>query len=182
MIADRKVIIYIAMSLDGYIARSDGDISFLSVVEQKGEDYGYTDFLKSVDAVIIGRKTYDHVIEMGYDYPHQDKDVYILSRSERSEVGLPNYFKGSLSGLIAELKAKEGKNIYCDGGAEVINALLKENLIDEFIISIIPIFLGEGVPLFKNGRPENMLELIGSKQFDKGLVQLHYKQIVKGRI
>jgi dihydrofolate reductase len=178
MIADRKVIIYIAMSLDGYIARSDGDISFLSVVEQKGEDYGYTDFLKTVDIVIIGRKTYDHVIEMGYDYPHQDKDVYILSRSERPEVGLPKYFKGSLGGLIAELKAKKGKNIYCDGGAEVINALLKENLIDEFIISIIPIVLGDGVPLFNNGRPENMLELISSKQFDKGLVQLHYKRII----
>lgn len=179
MKSDRKVIIYIAMSLDGYIARSDGDISFLSVVEQRGEDYGYSDFLKTVDTVIIGRKTYDHIIEMGYDYPHQDKDVYILSRSERPEVGLPKYLNGSLGGLITELKAEEGKNIYCDGGAEVINALLEENLIDEFIISIIPIVLGDGVPLFKNGRPENRLELIGSKQFDKGLVQLHYKRIIK---
>jgi dihydrofolate reductase len=176
MAASRKVVIFIAMSLDGYIARPDGDIGFLSVVEQKGVDYGYSDFMKSVDTVIIGRKTYDHVIEMGYDYPHQDKDVYILSRSERPEVGLPKYFKGSLEGLVAELKAKEGKDILCDGGADVINAMLNENLIDEFIVSVIPLLLGDGIPLFKAGRPENQLELISSKQYEKGLVQLHYKK------
>ena len=178
MTEDRKVVVFIAMSLDGFIAKLDGDIGFLSVVEQKGEDYGYSEFSKSVDTVIIGRKTYDHVIEMGYDYPHQDKDVYILSRSDRQEKGLSKYFKGSLKGLVEELKGHRGKNIYCDGGAEVINALLNENLIDELIISIIPVMLGDGVPLFKGGRPENKLELLNVKNFDKGLVKLHYKRII----
>lgn len=174
----RKVVLYVAMSLDGYLAKLDGDISFLSCVEQKGEDYGYSDFSKSVDTVIIGRKTYDHVIEMGYDYPHQDKEVYILSRSERQEKEFPKYFKGSLKGLVEELKARQGKNIYCDGGAEVINALLNEDLIDELIISIIPVMLGDGIQLFNRGRPENKLELINVKNFVKGLVQLHYKRII----
>jgi len=178
MTSDRKVILFIAMSLDGYIAKPDGDIGFLSGVEQQGEDYGYNKFLNSVDTVIIGRKTYDHVIEMGFDYPHQDKDVYILSRSEKPEVGFPKYFKGSLNGLVAELKAKKGKNIYCDGGSDVINALLNENLVDEFIISVIPVLLGDGISLFKNGRPESQLKLIKSKQYDSGLVKLHYERII----
>ncbi len=173
----RKVVVFIAMSVDGYIAKPNGDIGFLSVVELNGEDYGYSDFMKTIDTVIIGRKTYDQVMEMGYDYPYQDKEVYILSRSERPEVGLPKYFKGSLKGLVDELKANPGKNIFCDGGADVINALLQENLIDEFVISVIPVILGEGIPLFKDGRPENQLKLIQSKQFVKGLVQLHYERI-----
>jgi len=178
MTDSRKVVVFIAMSLDGYIARLDGDIGFLSLVEQNGEDYGYADFSKSVDTVLIGRKTYDHVVEMGYDYPHQDKDVYILSRSERPENGVTKYFHGSLKGLVGELKSKQGKNIFCDGGADVINAMLTEYLIDEFIISIIPVLLGEGIPLFKGGRPEISLELINVKHYNKGLVQLHYKRII----
>ncbi len=172
---DRKVMIFIAMSLDGYIAQLDGDISFLSVVEMEGEDYGYSEFLKSVDTVIIGRKTYDHVFEMGFDNPHPDKEVYIISRSEQADNGSTKYFKGSLKGLVDELKAKPGENIYCDGGAEVINALLTENLIDEIIISVIPVMLGAGIPLFKSERPENKLELLKANHYDKGLVQLHYK-------
>ena len=175
---NRKVVVFIAMSLDGYIAKTDGDISFLSLVEKEGEDYGYADFLKTVDTVLIGRKTYDHVFEMGFDDPHPDKNVYIISRSEKSENGSPKYFKGSLRGLVGELKASKGKNIFCDGGAEVINALSNKNLIDEFIISIIPVMLGDGIPLFKSGRPENKLELITVRHFEKGLVQIHYKRIL----
>lgn len=70
-----KVILYIAMSLDGCIAKSDGDISFLSLVEKEGEDYGYSDFLKTIDTVIVGRKTYDKVMAMGYEYPYPDKQI-----------------------------------------------------------------------------------------------------------
>ena len=175
---DRKVMVFIAMSLDGYIARLDGDISFLSVVELEGEDYGYSDFLNSVDTVIIGRKTYDHVFDMGFDNPHPEKEVYIISRSEKPDNGSAKYFKGSLKGLVDELKAKPGKNIYCDGGSEVINALLTENLIDEFIISVIPVMLGDGISLFKGERPENKLELINATHYDKGLVQIHYRRIL----
>ena len=182
MTEERNVVVFIAMSLDGYISKLDGDISFLSVVEQDGEDYGYSEFIKSVDTVIIGRKTYDHVFEMGFDDPHPDKIVYILSRSERIENGVTKYFKGSLKGLVDDLKASPGKNIYCDGGAEVINDMLKENLIDELIISIVPVMLGEGISLFKSGRPDNEMELVNTKHYDKGLVQLHYKRILTSQL
>jgi len=170
----RKVILYIAMSLDGYIAKPDGDITFLSIVEQEGEDYGYSDFIKTVDTVVVGRKTYDKILSMGFDFPHSDKDAYIITRTSRPSVGSVKFYTDSLIDLVARLKSEDGKHIFVDGGAEIVNELLKDNLIDEFYISVIPVLLGEGIPLFKGGRPEIGLKLISSKSFDKGLVQLHY--------
>lgn len=176
MTTERNLILYIAMSLDGYIAGLNEDLGFLSIVEQEGEDYGYSEFVKSVDAIIIGRKTYDKVISMGYQYPHMDKDVYIITRTERPPVGNFKYYTGSLNDLVASLKSETGKNIYCDGGAEIVQELLKNKQIDEFVISIIPVLLGDGTKLFKDGRPEEKLKLVGSRSFPKGLVQLHYSR------
>lgn len=179
MTTDRNVILYISMSLDGYIATKDNSLDFLSIVEQEGEDYGYNDFVKSVDAVIIGRKTYEKVIAMGYEYPHTDKDVYILTRTEKPSIGTFKFYNDGLRELVGNLKNQSGKNIYCDGGAEIANELMKEDLVDEYIISVIPILLGDGIKLFKDGRPQQNLKLISSKQFDKGLVQLHYERTYK---
>lgn len=179
MTTDRKVILYISMSLDGYIATKDNSLEFLSMIEQEGEDYGYNDFVKSVDAVIIGRKTYDKVSSMGYEYPHADKDVYIITRIARSSIGNFKFYNGGLPQLVNSLKNQAGKNIYCDGGAEIANELIKENLVDEYIISVIPILLGDGIRLFKEGRSEQILKLVSTKQFDKGLTQLHYKRARK---
>ena len=172
----RKVILYIATSLDGYIAKPNDDLSFLSIVEQEGQDYGYADFVKTVDTVIVGRKTYDKVISMGFDFPHADKDAYIITRTPRPTIGSVKFYSGELKTLVGKLKTESGKNIYCDGGAEIVNELLKDNLIDEFIISVIPILVGNGTKLFKDNRPEQKLELVSVKSFDKGLTQLHFKR------
>ena len=91
------------MSLDGYIARTDGDISFLSSMEQKNQDYGYSEFNKTVDTVIIGRKSYDKVLSMGFKYPHTDKEVFIISRTHHEEPEAFKYYSGSLKTLISEL-------------------------------------------------------------------------------
>lgn len=167
------------MSLDGYIATKDNSIEFLSIVEKDGEDYGYQDFVKSIDTVIIGRKTYEKVISMGFDYPHTDKSVYIVTRTYKPTIGNFTFYSDNLHQLIIDLKKQSGKNIYCDGGAEVVHELLKENLIDEFIISVIPILLGGGTKLFKDERPEQKLKLVSIKQFEKGLTQLHYEVVNK---
>jgi dihydrofolate reductase len=164
------------MSLDGYIATKDDSLEFLSIVEQEGEDYGYNDFVKSVDAVIIGRKTYEKVIAMGFEYPHTDKDVYILTRTSQPSIGNFKFYTNDLAQLVRDLKSQPGKNIYCDGGAEIANELMKHMLVDEFIISVVPVLLGDGIKLFKDGRPEQRLALISSKQYEKGLTQLHYKR------
>ncbi len=176
MATERKVILYIAASLDGYIAKPNDDLSFLSIVQQDGEDYGYSDFVHSVDTVILGRRTYDWVMTQVPEFPHADKDSFIITRTARPSIGKTNFYTGKLKELISRLKAEQGKNIFIDGGAEIVNELLKENLIDEFIISVIPILVGNGTKLFNDGRPQVTLELISTKQFDKGLTQLHYKR------
>lgn len=173
MTAERKVISYVAASLDGFIAKPDGDISFLSIVEKEGEDYGYADFIRTIDTIILGRKTYDKILSIGFGYP-ADKEVYVITRTTKPDQGRIKFYSGSLQKLLSELRTKEGLNIFCDGGSEIINELLKEKLIDEFIISIIPIILGDGIPLFRNKNPEMNLELISCRKFDTGLVQLHY--------
>ncbi|HSD13099.1 MAG TPA: dihydrofolate reductase family protein [Flavobacterium sp.] len=175
MATDRKVILYIATSLDGYIAKPNDDLSFLSIVEQDGEDYGYADFIKSTDTVIIGRRTYDWVMAKVPEFIHADKNTFVITRSEKPNIGKTNFYNGSLKFLVSKLKNEPGKNIFIDGGAEIVNALLKENLIDEFIISIIPILVGNGTRLFKDDRPEQILKLVSVKHFEKGLTQLHYK-------
>jgi dihydrofolate reductase len=171
---ERKVILYIATSLDGYIAKTDDDLGFLSIVEQEGEDYGYGEFLQTVDAVIVGRRTYDKVLSMGYAFPHADKDAYIITRTERPNLGSVKFYAGNLKELVLRLKSEPGKNIFVDGGAQIVNELLKEALFDELIISVIPVLLGNGIRLFKDGLPEQYLHLLSAKQFDKGLTQLHY--------
>jgi dihydrofolate reductase len=171
----RKVISNVAMSLDGYIAGSDGDISFLSKVEKDGEDYGYADFIKTIDTIIVGRKTYDKILSIGFKYP-DDKEVFIITREEKPDQEGLKFYSGSLKSLVSELKTKEGTNIFCDGGSEIINQLLKDNLIDEFIISVIPVILGDGIPLFKKN-PQIDLKLINCQKFDTGLVQMHFIKI-----
>jgi dihydrofolate reductase len=175
----RKIILYIATSLDGYIAKPNDDLSFLKLVEKVGEDYGYAEFTATIDTIILGRKTYDWVLrEIGTShYDNGDRNIYVMTRTQKPAVGKTIFYTGDLTELVQQLKAENGKNIYCDGGAEIVTELLKNDLIDEFIISVIPILVGNGTRLFKDGRPEQILELISTKQFDKGLTQLHYKRV-----
>jgi dihydrofolate reductase len=171
---NRKVIVYIAASLDGYIAKPGDDLSFLSAVAKEGEDYGYAGFISTVDTVILGRKTYDWVMTQVSEFPHADKETYVITRTQRPDAGNTRFYTGSLRDLVAELKNKQGKNIFCDGGAEVVTLLLKDDLVDEIILSIIPVLLGNGTRLFKDGRPEQKLQLVSAQAFDTGLVQVHY--------
>jgi len=174
----RKISLFIAMSLDGYIAKPNDDLSFLKLVEKEGEDYGYAEFTSKIDTIIIGRKTYDYVVnEIGAShYDNGQRDIYVITRTERPQVGRTTFYTGNITELVKQLKSENGSNIYCDGGAEVINELLKHNLIDEFIISVIPVLLGNGTRLFKDGRPEEVLEFITANTFESGLAQLHYKR------
>lgn len=170
----RKHILYISMSLDGYIAKVEDDLSFLEIVEKEGEDYGYTNFITKVDTVIIGRKTYDWITSQ-VEFPYTDKITYIITRTPKINNQDKIYYTNDLRSLIVKLKQEAGQNIFCVGGAEIVDTLLKENLIDEMIISIIPILLGNGIALFKKDVPEQKLNLLSTKQFDSGLIQLHYE-------
>ena len=172
---DRKVILFIAASLDGYIAKPNDDLSFLSIVQQEGEDYGYATFIETVDTVILGRKTFDWVMTQVQQFPHADKASFVITNTARPAIGNIQFYTGNLQELVLRLKREQGKNILIDGGAQIVNQLLRKKLIDEMIISVIPVLLGSGTRLFEDERPEQKLQLISTKQFNKGLVQLHYQ-------
>jgi len=174
----RKLILYIATSLDGCIAKPNNNLDFLKIVQKEGEDYGYAELTANIDTIILGRKTYDWVLnEIGSShYDNGDKNIYVITRTERPSVGKSTFYTGNLVELVHQLKNESGKDICCDGGAEIVNELLKSDLIDEFIISVVPILVGNGIRLFKDGRPEQQLELLDVKTFETGLTQLHYKQ------
>ncbi|MDX1279233.1 dihydrofolate reductase family protein [Oceanihabitans sediminis] len=174
----RKIKLFIATSLDGFIAQPNDDLSFLKLVEKEGEDYGYAAFTSNIDTIIIGRKTYDYVVkEIGAShYDNGERDVYVITRTKRPDNGRIKFYTGNIKDLVTKIKSEAGKDIYCDGGAEVVNELLKNDLIDELTISIVPILLGNGTRLFKEGRPEQLLEFVNAKTFETGLTQLYYKR------
>lgn len=164
------------MSLDGYIAAPDDDLSFLEAVHQEGQDYGYTDFISEVDTVIMGRKTYDWVMAQVPHFPHFNKVSYIITRHPRPSIGNTHFYTGDIEELVTRLKSQHNsKHIFVDGGAEIVNLLLAKGLIDELYISVIPVLLGAGVHLFEpeKYKPQT-LRLLGAQAYDKGLVQLRY--------
>ncbi|MBI1317247.1 dihydrofolate reductase [bacterium] len=172
---NRKLILYIASSLDGLIAAPGDNLDFLQRVQIEREDYGYADFVASVDTVLMGRRTYDSVTRQ-VDFPHADKTAYIWTRTHSPSLGQTQFYTGDLSDLIRELKNQTGKNLFCDGGAELAQALLQRDLLDEIILSVVPVFLGAGVRLFREGLPERAFQLLSAGSFASGMVQLHFER------
>ena len=175
---NKKVILYISMSIDGYLATKADDLSWLSIVEKKGEDYGYTAFNEEVDTYIVGKKTYDIILQLtGGVFPQAEKfKCYVLTRTEKTSENGVTFYTGDVSKLIHKLKQEGGKHIYCDGGAEIVKMFMEKDLIDEYIISVIPILLGDGKRLFKGGISSLKVKALPSKYFESGLVQLHYER------
>jgi dihydrofolate reductase len=171
----RKLIVYIACSLDGFIAGPGDDLSFLKMVEKTGEDYGYKAFMDGIDTVIMGRRTYDWVMKEVSEYLDKSRNIFILSSVEKPPVNNVQFYNGEPAELLGSLRSKEGKDIFIDGGAMAIDYFRERGLIDEWIISIIPVLLGGGVRLFKEGHPQQQLTFISAKHFETGLVQLHYR-------
>lgn len=171
----RKLVLFISMSLDGFIATKEDDLSWLSTVARDGEDYGYGAMMARSDTYLVGRRTYEIVKNLcGGEFPQaQSHTCYILSRELRQEEGV-QFYKGDVEQLIGELKSKPGKDIYCDGGSQVVKTLMEKNLIDEYIISVIPLVLGEGIRLFAGGIDQIPLKLLGAESYPSGLVQLRY--------
>jgi|TARA_B110000495_G_scaffold94397_1_gene81558 dihydrofolate reductase len=167
----KEVILYIAISEDGFIAGAGENLDFLNMVQVEGEDYGYAQFLNSIDVVLVGRKTYEKVISMGYPY-HDDKKVFVITKSQKtSNKENFHYYTGNLVELIHELKTATQKNIYCDGGAELVTYLIKRNLIDQIILSVIPLKLKRGTLLFKQDEIPQSFKWVNSVEFKSGLIQ-----------
>src|SRR3989344_6107538 len=164
----RKVILFIASSLDGFIARKDGGIDWLF----SDADYGYSKFYSSIDTVITGRKTYDLTLILEKE-PFKDKKIYVFTNNLKSRLLINAEVISDPVNFVKKLKDIKGKNIWLLGGSEIITLLMNANLVDEIILSIHPIVLGNGIPLFINIK-EIKIELVKSKKFDNGLLQLKY--------
>ncbi|MDP4173519.1 MAG: dihydrofolate reductase family protein [Bacteroidota bacterium] len=169
----RKVVLFIADSLDGFIARKNDQIDWLFT----DGDYGYKAFYESIDTVLMGRKTFQKIIEMGGEYHYSDKINYIFTHNE--DIALKDDYmhvvSKNISHFINEIKRSPGMNIWLVGGGEVVKYFLNENLLDEIILSIHPKILGDGIPLFPSPLRETDLILKDVLKFESGLVQLHYE-------
>ncbi len=173
----RKSVVFIAVSLDGYIAGPDEDLSFLDSVQREGEDYGYADFMNTVDTIVMGRRTYDWIMRHVPVFPYSNLDAYVLTRSARPDQDRLWFCAEEPADLVRRLKSESGKDIYINGGAQIVHNLLKHDLVDEWILSIIPVLLGNGIPLFYPETAVRNLQLQSLKHFDSGLVQLHYIRV-----
>ncbi|WP_143959790.1 dihydrofolate reductase family protein [Litoribacter populi] len=169
----RKIILFIAMSVDGYIAGSDDNLAFLQMVERPNEDYGYADHLQNIDTIIWGRRTFEKILRIEQKVPHPDKKIFVVSKSLTGKKEHAEYHPDVVN-LVHFLQNQPGKDIYCDGGAQIVTELLRHNLIDRMIISIIPHLLGDGIRLFKEGNLEQGLVFKRSITYPSGLVQVWY--------
>jgi dihydrofolate reductase len=176
MAKKRKIIVHIATSADGYIARRDGDIDWLTNRPALKGFYGIPKFAKSIDATILGRKTFDISLEMGATYEADDVHYVFSRRPAPSSVPAGvEFVTESIGAFVKRLRKKAGKNIWMMGGGEIIASFLDESAIDEFFISVIPTFIGDGIPLLAPKHREIPLRLRSAKSFPDGVVQLHYE-------
>jgi dihydrofolate reductase len=166
--------VYIAVSLDGFIARRDGGLDWLSVVQRPGEDYGYARFFDSVDALILGRRTYDVVLGFP-SWPYGNKPCVVMTKNPAAPRHGERFHPGAPRALLAQLATEGVRRAYVDGGM-VIRAFLREGLIDDLTLSIIPTILGDGIRLFdEDAGCARKLHLTAHRAFESGLVQVTYE-------
>jgi dihydrofolate reductase len=170
----RKVILYIAMSADGYIAGPDDDLSFLKLAEAEGEDYGYAAFRAHVDTVILGRRTFDWVVREVGAFPEKEREVYVLTRTPRAPEGNIHFYTGDIGALVSMLRARAGRDIHLDGGGQVIREFLARGLVDELILFVIPVLLGDGTRLFQPPYPYAHLLLRRTEHYPTGVIRMDY--------
>lgn len=162
----RKTILYIAMSVDGYIAESDGNVAFLeSGVDETTRD-SYPDFIENVDTILMGWNTYEQVSQVlsPGQWPYSGIMTYVIThRSVPDEDGI-HFIQEDPCTLVKKLRNQPGKNIWICGGASLVQTLLKEELIDEFEITVVPVLLSEGIRLFQEGYDRQNLHLVSARQ------------------
>lgn len=168
-----KISIYIAMSIDGYIAKEDGDVDWLQQGCIPGEDYGYPKFMATVDALVMGRNTYEKVLTFE-PWPYKGKRVIVLSKTLTSVKNDAELYKGNIRQLVEKLYDEEIKHVYIDGGMTACQ-FLNEKIVDQMTLSVSPIILGAGIPLFSHIDTEVDCRLTSSQSYSCGLVQLAYE-------
>ncbi|GKV54087.1 dihydrofolate reductase [Sporosarcina sp. NCCP-2222] len=170
----RKVVLFIASSLDGYIATKEESLEWLFSVEGEG-DNGFSEFYDTVSTVIMGKRTYDWIMSHELkEFPYVNKDCYVFTRSVVEDKENVEFVSSDLPKLINDLKNQEGNNIWIVGGGELLQTFLEEKLVDEIIVTVAPAILGKGIPLFREGDYQLNLSLKRTRTFNQ-FVELHYE-------
>jgi dihydrofolate reductase len=172
----RRVIVHIAASADGYIARSDGDLEWLTSRPAPEGFYGMGAFMKTIDTTVFGRKTYEVSLQLGAKFD-SGRRTFVFSR-QPPPANAPKgveFVNGSIAAFVSRLREQPGKNIWLMGGGELIASFLDEQAIDEFVVSVVPVFIGDGIPLIARRHRHVPLDLQSVERFEDGLVQLHYR-------
>jgi dihydrofolate reductase len=169
----RKIVLFIAQSLDGYIATKEESLDWLFNVDGEG-DNGYSHFLDTIDTILMGKRTYDWIMRsVEGNFPYEDKDCYVFSRSVNLDTEYVNFVNEDVITFTNKLKNENGKSIWIVGGGDLLHTFLKEKLVDDLLVTVAPKIIGEGIPLFKTGNYQLDLTLKGTKTFNQ-FVELHY--------
>ena len=181
----RKIIAYIATSADGYIARLDGSVDWLDRPQTAG-DYGMGAFYRSIDTILWGRMTYDMALEFqkqgvkGAEFDTQVKNYVFSHRAPRSSPRAVEFVTEPISRFAKRLRGTPGRNVWMMGGAGLIGSFLDAGQMDEFIIHVIPTFIGEGIPLIAARHRTVPLTLQSCRPYSDGVVRLHYAVSKRG--
>jgi len=165
------------MSLDGYIAKPDGSVDWLEALPNPNQiDHGYSAFYDTIDTVIMGRKTYDHILGFDVPWPYEKCATYLATRESTFNPVTPKttVIQGEVGAATQSLKEGEGKDIWLVGGGKLVSYYLDAQMVDEMLIFVIPTIIGAGIPLFPSPLQENSFRLQTVEQYETGIALLHY--------
>ena len=173
------IVYYVAASLDGFIATLEAGIDWLASFEGRAEDHGYGAFYATVDAVVVGGRTYDACLKHG-EWPFPGKPCWVMTKQDRDESRAEVTFTDlDPVGVAREVERRGAKRAWLVGGGELAGAFRDAELIDEYVISRVPVILGDGIPIFGYSSARKALELVGSKTYRDGVVQNHYRRAAR---
>jgi len=172
----RNVIVHIATSADGYIARPDGTLEWLTSRPAPAGFYGMSAFMRSIDTKLLGRKTYEASLRLGAAFDSTSRTVVFSRHPPPSDApsGV-EFVNGAIGPFVSRLRKQPGKDVWLMGGGGLIASFLDEHAIDEFVINVVPVFIGDGIPLIERRHRHVPLDLDSVERFEDGLVQLRYR-------
>lgn len=170
-----KVSVFLGVSIDGFIAGPEGDLSWLSAcADESPAETGYDDLMAASHALLLGRNTYDSVLRF-HDWPFGSKPVHVLTRRPLAPLHGERAVQGPIEQALRTVQASGADSIYLDGG-DVVRQALRAGLVDELVLSWVPVVLGQGVRLFGEGLPLSRWQLVHSRPFPSGMVQASYRK------
>ena len=175
----RKLILYIAVSLNGKIARTDGNVDWLDKIPNpKKTDYGYSEFIRTVDTTIQGYHTYHQLIEWGIEFPYKDKKNFVFTRKkDLKNTGFIEFISKDHVEFVKSLKQETGGDIWLIGGGQVNTMILNAGLLDEIRMFVMPVIIPDGIGIFQFFPNETQLQLVNSKSYSSGVVELNYSVV-----